>query len=681
MSGSSVLPLHRASVGSAGRSVATLRVHTSSVPPSRFAASSDSIVRSPRLARFVRPQLATSVQDPEFSQFLERLKLLCPIEEVVGERVGALKRKGHWLEACCPFHQEKTPSFKVNPQKGNWHCFGACGEGGDAISFVQRFDGLEFMGAVELLARQAGLELPARRGSSRAAEQERFAPLYEILERAAAAYARSLKSPSGARALEYLCARGMAPATIDAFGLGYASEGAIAKLAREAGWSIAQLEAVGLMKRGEDGRNFEFFRNRLMIPIRERGGRVLGFGARVLGDAAGQPKYLNTGETPLFHKGRLVFGLDRALDPIRRSRRAVLVEGYTDVMAAHQAGLCNVVAVLGTAFTDEHAALLRQSGARRVTLFFDGDAAGRKATARALSGLLPLGLELDVAVPPEGQDPGDYAGRAGAAGLEALLAGATDWFAWLTAALQGRSGHELAEAVRAAVALLARLPQPVERQVRLGELARATELPLEALRQELASVERRSAGPRAATLRSGPSGPVEASNAARATAPGASAPATAPRAPSPARPPARAPTGRGCLARLVGACMADNSLIPAYEELLRDCAALEGEPSGQLVGCFLELAQADAGAEPLDAARLMLALGDHPLRGALVGLEEAARLGEGPLVLARDLARQLGRMRAQSQIAAMRSALQGGAAPSSAELAPILQGLRDSLRP
>jgi len=623
------------------------------------------------------------VQDPEFSQFLERLKLLCPIEEVVGERVGALKRKGHWLEACCPFHQEKTPSFKVNPQKGNWHCFGACGEGGDAISFVQRFDGLEFMGAVEVLARQAGLELPARRGSSRAAEQERFAPLYDILERAAAAYARSLKSPSGARALEYLRARGMAPATIDAFGLGFAVEGAIAKLAREANWSIAQLEAVGLMKRGEEGRNFEFFRNRLMIPIRERGGRVLGFGARVLGDGAGQPKYLNTGETPLFHKGRLVFGLDRALDPIRRSRRAVLVEGYTDVMAAHQAGLCNVVAVLGTAFTDEHAALLRQSGARRVTLFFDGDAAGRKATARALAGLLPLGLELDVAVPPEGQDPGDYAGRAGAAGLEALLAGATDWFAWLTASLHGRSGHELAEAVRAAVALLARLPQPVERQVRLGELARATELPLEALRQELASVERRSAGPRAATLRGGPAPANSAArgepNATRPTPP--NAPATAPRAASPARPAPRPPAARGHLTRLLGACMADNSLIPAYEELLRDCAALEGEPSRELVGCFLELAQRDSGAEPLDAARLMLALGDHPLRGALVGLEEAARLGEGPLVLARDLARQLGRMRAQSQIAAMRSALQGGAGPSSAELAPILQGLRDSLRP
>jgi DNA primase len=625
------------------------------------------------------------VQDPEFSQFLERLKLLCPIEEVVGERVGALKRKGHWLEACCPFHQEKTPSFKVNPQKGNWHCFGACGEGGDAISFVQRFDGLEFLGAVELLARQAGLELPARRGSTRAAAEERFAPLYDCLERAAAAYARSLKSPSGARALEYLRARGMTPATIDAFGLGYAAEGAIAKLAREAGWSIAQLEAVGLMKRSEDGRDFEFFRNRLMIPIRERSGRVLGFGARVLGDAAGQPKYLNTGETPLFHKGRLVFGLDRALDPIRRSRRAVLVEGYTDVMAAHQAGLCNVVAVLGTAFTDEHAALLRHSGARRVTLFFDGDAAGRKATARALAGLLPLGLELDVAVPPEGQDPGDYAGRAGAAGLEALLAGATDWFAWLTGALQGRTGHELSEAVRAAVALLARLPQPVERQVRLGELARATELPLEALRQELASVERRSAGPRAATLRGGPATAATGSEPqeprASAPVPQAAVPQTLGRAPSPVRPAPRAPVGRGHLARLLGACMADNSLIPAYEELLRDCAALEGEPSRELVQCFLELAQRDSGDEALDAARLMLALGDHPLRGALVGLEEAARLGEGPLVLARDLARQLGRLRAQSQFAAMRSALQGGAAPSSAELAPILQGLRDSLRP
>ncbi|TAJ22137.1 MAG: DNA primase, partial [Planctomycetota bacterium] len=305
------------------------------------------------------------VIDSDSQQFKERVRSLVPIEQIVAERVASLKRAGNSWKACCPFHQERTPSFVVSPERGTWHCFGACGTGGDVFDFVMRFDGVAFPEALEQLASRVGLEMPRR--SAPSGPKPDHQPLWDCLGDVAQQWQRELRGPAGAAALAYARERGLQEATIDAFGLGFARAGALRELARTRHWDAALLERVGLLRRADDGRYFEFFRERLMIPIRDRDGHVVGFGARVLdansASGAKGPKYLNTGETELFHKGRLIYGLDRALAPLRRARHAILVEGYTDVMAFHQAGVSNALAVLGSATTDDHAALLRRTGA------------------------------------------------------------------------------------------------------------------------------------------------------------------------------------------------------------------------------------------------------------------------------------------------------------------------------
>ena len=352
------------------------------------------------------------MQDLEFRQFIERVKLRTPIEVVVGERVAALRSRGSLFWACCPFHQERTPSFAVDPRRGTWRCFGACGEGGDVLSFVERFDGLTFLEALRLLARQCGEELPERatRGRAQGTEAALEARL-ELLAWAAEIYRQAWSGPEGRGARSYMERRGLSNAVLDAFGIGWASENGLALLraAERDKKPIDWLAEAGLLRRNDAGRTYDFFRGRVLIPIRDRLGWVVGFGGRLLGtegDTTG-PKYLNTPETPYFHKGRLIFGLDLAARAIRSSHRLLVVEGYTDVMAAHQAGWQETVAVLGTATTEDNAALIRRSGARAVVLVFDGDEAGRKATMRALHGLLPLPLEFRVAVLPEDRDPGD----------------------------------------------------------------------------------------------------------------------------------------------------------------------------------------------------------------------------------------------------------------------------------
>lgn len=551
------------------------------------------------------------VQDIEFRQLVERIKLRSPIEVIVGERVSELKKKGALYWARCPFHEERTPSFAVDPRKGTWRCYGACGEGGDVLSFIERFDGLGFLDSLRLLAQACGEELPERMLTQRSkTEDSRGEERYEVLRRAERLYSRIYAADEGSAARRYLAGRGLSAEIAEAFGVGWAPRhgSPLLEAATRSGFGIDVLVETGLVKRAEDGRAFDFFRGRLMVPIRDRLGRTVGFGARVLpeDEAEALGKYVNTPETPLFHKGRLIYGLDLAADAIRRTRHLILVEGYTDVMAAHQVGCQSVAAILGTSTTEEHGGLVRRSGAQRVTLLFDGDEAGRKASLRALAGLLPLGIELEVTTLPSGSDPCELLlSEGGKAAFDAVIEDARDWFAWTLAGLEGLSGASLAAAADDVFALLARLRKPVERSARLGEMAAALGLPEADVRLQWRTFEgRRQARPVATPT------------------------------PLPAAEPARQPADARedeVFAFLIGALLADNSLIPLYADLEERC------PEGDLRTIFHTLLHlTETTDDPIDSGRILTELADHPARQRVVLLEEGARRAESAESLARD---------------------------------------------
>lgn len=434
------------------------------------------------------------MQDHEFKDFVNRVKVGASIEAVVRTRVTALKRAGRLFQACCPFHEESTPSFKVDPDRGTWRCYGACAEGGDVISFIQQADNADFMEALKTAASFAGIPWPEGGfGKRKREDNDRFKPLYDILERAEKLYRRHLKAPEAAAARDYLIGRGLGPELCEAFGVGWApSHGSpLLESATKAGLNPDELEKAGLVRKREE-RAYDFFYNRIVIPIRDDKGRTVGFGARCLpADGDRGPKYVNTPETPLFHKGRLIYGYDLALPTIRREKRMVLVEGYTDVMAAHGAGFRTVCAVLGTATTTDHAALVRRSGARRVTLVFDGDDAGARATQRALIGLLPLGIEIDVAPPPAGQDPCDLCQQDGGRPFAALLEAPVAWLDFLLGRLVGMTGRELSDAVDDLFQVVREVKAPVHRASLLAQVAEGLGLPVQDVRDQYEELARR----------------------------------------------------------------------------------------------------------------------------------------------------------------------------------------------
>lgn len=459
--------------------------------PFVFARSSPSL----SLSAFVAFAVARSAPVPTYSkQTIEAVKLRNPIEDVVRERVPDLRRAGALWQACCPFHEERTPSFKVDPRRGTWRCFGACQEGGDQLKFVERVYNVDFVEALQLLAARAGVALPEEPG--RASEPDRD-PLFEVLTRAEAYYRAQLRRPVGSAALAYLRERGLGDATVDAFGIGFApaSGAALLEAATSNGVAIADLVALGLARVDEHGQGRDFFRGRVMFPVRDVKGRTVGFGARRLTDGEHSgPKYINTPQTALFHKGRVIYALDLALEHVRRSGHLILVEGYTDVMAAHQAGLRTVAAVLGTATTEEHAALVRRSGARRVSLLFDGDDAGGKATLRALEGLLPLEATIDIVRLVGVKDPCDLLTSQGRAPLDERLAHAVDWFEFLLEWMRGLEGESRWKAIDQVLGLLWRVPRAIVRDERAAQLARALDVPLESVREQMrAQPERRRA--------------------------------------------------------------------------------------------------------------------------------------------------------------------------------------------
>jgi DNA primase len=371
--------------------------------------------------------------------FLEELRARTPLAALIARNVK-LTRSGRQWKGCCPFHAEKTPSFYVYDD--GYHCFG-CGAHGDAIGFVMATRGASFVDAVQSLAAEAGLDMPRPEPSADDAERRRL-DLQAVLEAAGAFYTKRLAA-EGATAREYLARRGITAASIEQFGLGWSGEGrgALAADLASQGVTQAQLLEAGLLRETDTGAPRELFFNRLMFPIRDRRGRTISFGGRTLGD--GQPKYLNGPETALFAKRRTLYGLDLARERIRKGAALVVVEGYMDVIALHQAGFGGAVAPLGTALTeDQLEELWRQSPSP--FLCFDGDAAGARAAARAVTAALPLlqpDRTLSIVTLPAGEDPDSLVRGRGPQAFADVLNTARPLHKALFGILREAAGHDV----------------------------------------------------------------------------------------------------------------------------------------------------------------------------------------------------------------------------------------------
>lgn len=360
-----------------------------------------------------------------------------PIADIVGEHIQLRNAGGGNLKGLCPFHDEKSPSFNVTPTRGYWYCFG-CAEGGDVITFVRRLEHLSFGEAVERLANRAGIQLRYEQGGYvPGREQGERSRLIEAHRAAAEFYASKLSAPDAAIGRKFLSERGFERVDAEHFGVGYAPAEweALARHLMARGFTSAELIKGGLAKEGRRG-PIDRFRGRLVWPIRDITGDVIGFGARKLNDAEDGPKYLNTPESPLYKKSEVLYGVDLAKREISKRSQAVIVEGYTDVMACHLSGVPTAVATCGTAFGEEHIKVLRrllldQSGSQGEVIFtFDGDAAGQKAALRAFADEQKFVTQTFVAVQPDGLDPCDLRVRQGDAAVRDLIASREPLFAF-----------------------------------------------------------------------------------------------------------------------------------------------------------------------------------------------------------------------------------------------------------
>ncbi len=401
--------------------------------------------------------------------FIDELLRRTDLVELIHARLP-LKRVGSNYQALCPFHQEKSPSFSVTPDKQLYHCFG-CGASGTAITFLMEYENLGFLEAIEELAQRVGLEIPTS-GTPAAQEQQ---PLYTVLEQAASYFQQWLQHPpQAAPATHYLQQRGLHESIIQEYRLGYVPPGwdnlKRVMVSSPTPTAAQSLVAAGLLIEKEvGGHSYDRFRERIIFPIRDLRGRVIGFGGRVMGDE--KPKYLNSPETPLFHKGKELYGLYEARQAQRRLESILVVEGYMDVIALAQHGLRNCVATLGTATTSDHLERLFRL-VREITFCFDGDHAGREAAWKALQTALPQmqdGRDIRFLFLPEGEDPDSFLRKQGRAALEQQLANAIPLsrflFQRLEQACDPSTPEGQAKLAKSAQPLLARLPQGVYREL------------------------------------------------------------------------------------------------------------------------------------------------------------------------------------------------------------------------
>ena len=402
--------------------------------------------------------------------FIDDLIARADIVEVVGNRV-TLKKAGREYKACCPFHDEKTPSFTVSPHKGFYHCFG-CGEHGTAISFLMSYERLGFVEAIEALAEMLGLEVPVTRNNS---DKNHESVLYKLLAEADQLFRAALRKTP--KAIAYLKRRGIDGTTAGRYGMGFAPEAwdTILKALGTNDQRIAQLRDAGLVIRNKQGREYDRFRNRIMFPIRDPRGRIIGFGGRVMDNA--EPKYLNSPETPVFHKSQALYGLYEALQTRGKPEEILVVEGYLDVASLSQHGVEPSVATLGTATTAEHIRRLTRIS-DCVIFCFDGDRAGRKAAWRALETALPHAggkVELKFLLLPEGQDPDSFVRENGAEALRGLLLSAKQLSEFMLEELQTQvdlhSADGRSRLTTLVGPLLKQLPVGVYRELVLDQLA------------------------------------------------------------------------------------------------------------------------------------------------------------------------------------------------------------------
>ncbi len=433
---------------------------------------------------------------------ISRVRDSVDIVDLVSGYVSLKKTGRNWV-GLCPFHNEKTPSFSVNPAKQIFHCFG-CGVGGDAFKFLELQEGLNFPEAVQRLAGRAGIALPESRPrpSDRRADDERKA-LLRLTADAADYFRQELAGPAGSAARAYLGKRGLTEQVIDEFSLGWARpewDGLLKHLKRK-GASPALMETAGLVVRRSEGEgHYDRFRGRIIFPIRDIGGNVIAFGGRVMDDSL--PKYLNSPETPLYSKSNVLYCLDRAKEHGRKLGYFIIVEGYLDAIACHQYGAKNAVATLGTALTEGHLRLLRRF-AQKLMLIFDPDPAGVKAALRGFDLLAGSGMKVNVVSLPDGDDPDTFLKKQGYEAFAACLRKSQKLMDFVLAQVV-RDGaratiDEKVERAGEMLGFIARLPSGLERDHYLRKTAEALSVDEATLRQEMAKRRTAPAGPRERT--------------------------------------------------------------------------------------------------------------------------------------------------------------------------------------
>ncbi len=446
---------------------------------------------------------------------VDEVKQRLDIVEVISSYVPDLKKSGRSFKAVCPFHSEKTPSFFVFPERQSWHCFGACGTGGDMFAFVMRKEGIDFKEALSILAERAGVPIIQRRPDESKSEADR---LKEINEAATEYYHNLLfHSAGGQRTREYLTRRGVSEKTIRQFLIGYSQDSwdSLRQELTKRGYQENELAAAGLLVEKEKEGTYDRFRNRLMFPIRDTAGRVVGFGARALDDSL--PKYLNSPQTLIFDKSSSLYGIDFAKPAIRKENLAVVVEGYMDVIVAHQHGFTNVVASLGTALTEKHVGIVKKL-TNRLVLALDADAAGEMATLRGIevashtfdhkvvplptsAGLVKyeeqLDAEISVMILPEGKDPDDVI-KESPQEWERLLKQASpvvDYtFDLVISKLDVTKARDKSQAVDQLLPLIAEIKHPVRQAHYLQRLARAVAVDEQTLATALGQLKQKAPG-------------------------------------------------------------------------------------------------------------------------------------------------------------------------------------------